>query len=36
MNQVSIYRQQKIMNFGKKNFNFFLIYNEIIEFKLLR
>jgi len=36
MNQVSIYREKKIMNFGKKNLIFFLISNEIIEFKLLR
>jgi len=36
MNQVSIYKQRKIMNFGNFFFKIKLIYNEIIEFKLLK
>jgi hypothetical protein len=32
MNQVFIYRQKKIMNFGKKKI---IICNEIVEFKVL-
>jgi len=36
MNQTSIYRPKKIMNFGKNKNLKKLIYNKIIEFKLLR